>query len=69
MVSAREPDLMTDDDRRREVAALLARAVIRARRMVRLGLPTTCLPPADSSQNQLDHFADTRLTDANGTAG
>ncbi len=68
MVSAREPDLMTDDDRRREVAALLARAVVRARRMTRLGLSTACPVPADSSRNELDHVAEMPLSDAS-TAG
>ena len=39
MPSAQAPDSMTPDERRREVAAILALGVLRFRRMAQIGLP------------------------------
>lgn len=72
MVSTREPQHMTDDDRRREIASLIARAVLRSRRMLRLGLPNEdgepCKQIEESSPDRLDSSSNKRLSVANGTA-
>ena len=42
MVSTRDPETMTADERRREVAALLARGLLRRVRAARTMVPTSC---------------------------
>jgi|GEM_PF-6674993 len=73
MVSTREPQHMTDDDRRREIASLIARAVLRSRRMLRLGLSNEdgepCKQIEESRPDRLDHVSKRSPSVANGSAG
>ena len=69
MPSAQAPDSMTPDERRREVAAILALGVLRFRRIAQLGLPATPLESCPQSPNGLEVLRESRLHGADGSAG
>lgn len=64
MVSTRDPETMTEPERRSEIASLLATALVRRVRQLRVGRAQ--LPP---SQEALDLSSETRLSVANRPAG
>ncbi len=64
MVSTRNPDTMTEPERRAEITTLLAVALLRRVRQLRAA--RTQLPP---SQNALDLSTDSRLSVAERPAG
>ena len=65
MISTRDPESMTADERRLEVAAILARGLVRHFRGVKAAEKRIC----ECSQNQLDVSAKTRLMVAQRPAG
>lgn len=68
MPSIQTPDSMTPDERRREVASILALGIMRFRRMARLGLPTTPPESHPQTENDLELLRQSRLHVADGSA-
>ena len=62
MDATRDPDTMTADERRREVASILALGLVRHHRMVQSLATGTCGDAKDSAQNPLDLSSETRLS-------
>ena len=69
MSSVQTPDSMTPDERRREVASIIALGVLRFRRMAQLGLPPTPPESCPQSQNGLEVSRESRLHVTDGSAG
>jgi hypothetical protein len=69
MPSVQTPDSMTPDTRWREVASILARGILRYRRMARLGLSATPLESRTQAENDLELSRESRLHVADGSAG
>lgn len=69
MPSVRAPESMTPDDRRREVASILALGVLRFRRMAKLGLPASPAESHPQAENGLELSRESRLHVAAGAAG
>lgn len=69
MPSVKAPESMTPDERRREVASILALGVLRFRRMARLGLPATPAGSRPQAENGLEQSRESRLHVADGSAG
>jgi len=69
MLSNRDPDSMTSDERRREVAGILAQGLLRCVRASRAGDSATPEASAEVPQNPLDLPAETRLSVAPRPAG
>lgn len=69
MPSVQAPESMTPDERRREVASILALGVLRLRRMAKLDLPMS--PPKSYPQDQtrLELSRESRLHVGGGSAG
>ncbi len=65
----REPESMTRDQRRREIAAILAEGVLRQCRLVRLGLLPATPESYPQSQIDLDVSRESRLHVGSGSAG
>ena len=63
------PDSVTPEQRRREIAAILALGILRFRRMARLGLPATPPESSPQTQNRLEVSRESRLHVADGSAG
>ena len=69
MISTRNPESMTADERRQEVASILARGILRC---VRAAKSAESPPPETSSKdhrNCLDVLSETRLSVAQRPAG
>ena len=69
MPSVKAPESMTPDERRREVASILALGVLRYRRMARLGLPATAPESRPQAENGLELSRESRLHVPDGSAG
>lgn len=69
MLSNRDPESMTSDERRREVAGILAQGLVRCVRASRAGDSATIDASAEDSQIPLDLPAETRLSVAPRPAG
>ena len=69
MKSSREPESMTPDQRRREIAAILAQGVLRLRRLAKLGLLPSAPESYPQSQVGLELSRASRLHVGNGSAG
>lgn len=69
MKPTRKPELMTPDDRLREVASIIAQGVLRLRRMPNLGLSAMAPQSSPQSHNCLEVSPESRLHVADGSAG
>jgi len=69
VLSNRDPESMTSDERRREVAGILAQGLVRCLRASRSGDSATPDAPAEVPQNPLDLPEETRLSVAPRPAG
>ena len=69
MLSNRDPESMTSDERRREVAGILAQGLLRCVRASRAGDSVTTDASAEDAQIPLDIPAETRLSVAPRPAG
>lgn len=69
MPNSTEAPSMPADERRREVAAILARGVWRLRRIARIGRDTHAPESQNSAENGLELPAGTRLSVSDSTRG
>jgi len=69
VLSNRDPESMTSDERRREVASILAQGLLRCVRASRAGDSATSDAPVEPGQIPLDLPAETRLSVAPRPAG
>jgi hypothetical protein len=69
MPSVKAPESMTPDERRREVASILALGVLRFRRKAKLGLSATPAESHPQAENGLELSRGSRLHVAAGSAG
>ncbi len=60
---------MPPSERRREVAAILARGVLRLRRITRIGVHLHAQKSQDLRENRLELSSETRLSVSQGTRG
>lgn len=67
--TTRNPESMTANERRAEIASIMARGVVRAVRRARLGTSSASEPGPDSSDRGLDLCADLPLSVAPRPAG
>lgn len=69
MTSTRDPKAMSADERRREIAGLLAQALVRYHVVTKLGLPATPAEIRHHSQNCLEQSGENRLHVSQGAGG
>ncbi len=69
MPSRTEAPSMPANERRREVAAILARGVLRLRRIARIGVHPNAPKSQDLRENGLELPGETRLSVSDGTRG
>jgi len=62
MISTTDPECMTSDDRRREVASILARGLLRYVRLAKTGDSAISQEARKKPRNSLDGSAKTRLS-------
>jgi hypothetical protein len=69
MISTTDPESMTAEERRLEVASILARGVLRRTRIVKTGNSSPQKTASESPRNGLDVPVETRLSVAPRPAG
>lgn len=69
MTSTRDPKAMSADERRREIAGLLAQALLRYHVITKLGLPSSNAELPNSSHNCLELSGENRLHVSQGAGG
>ena len=69
MSDSRQRRFISPDERRREVAAILARGVLRVRHIARIGGNSHGPESQDLAENGLELLGKTRLSASNGTRG
>ena len=69
MISTTDPESMTAEERRREVAAILASGLLRSLRTVELAASSPAKTDSKESRNRLELPAETRLSVAPRPAG
>ncbi|MFP4217201.1 MAG: hypothetical protein ACLFVH_14885 [Phycisphaerae bacterium] len=62
MITTRDPETMTIEERQQEVASILARGLLRRVRPARAAVPNAGEKPAEGSPDRLDLPAKTRLS-------
>lgn len=69
MPSSTDSKMTSPEERRREIASILALSVLRYRRMAKLGLPATPPESSPQAQNGLEVSRASRLHVVDGAAG
>ena len=62
MISTRDPESMTTEERQQEIASILARGLLRRVGPAKSADPESCQKPAEGSPDGLDLPAKTRLS-------